>query len=413
MKKPALLAALAATLLLCLLSVPAFSAGFAMYEFSARGNAVGGAVVANPKDASTMATNIAGMTQLDGGHVLAGATIIQPHQDVETPEGDFRGQSPNWVPPHAYYTQQVTDRLWMGLGVFTRYGLSAEFDPEWPGRYNSYFAQIVSSSVVPGIAYKLTDTLSLGLGLEAMYFDFKQQKKVRTAPGDVDGTLHGDSLGVGFNVSAHYHPIQPLRIGLAYRSLVEQRVTGRASFNNPAGLPPIFFQDTDAWGTIRLPDSVQAGVSYDILDNLTVEADVIWTRWSSYRNLTINYDKALMPTNPASTSTMSEKNYKDVFRYCLGVEYGVLPWLDLRAGYVYDESPVRDSYADYLVPANDRQIFSLGTGIKYDNWNFDVSYSYLWIMGRDVDARPEDGVVDSNFKNGDAHMVGFSVGYKF
>lgn len=384
-----------------------------MYEFSASGNAMGGAVVAKPGDASTMATNIAGMTQLEGGRLLGGVTIIQPHQDVETPMGTYKGESPHWTPPHGYYTQQITDRLWMGVGMFTRFGLSAEFDPAWPGRYNSYFAQIVSSSVVPGLAYKLTDTLSLGVGLEAMYFDYTQKKKRATPWGDLDASMNGDSLGFGLNLSAHYHPIDPLRFGISYRSQMKQRLSGRATFNQPAGMPPIFFQDTDVWGTVILPDSIQAGVSYDILDNLSVEADIVWTRWSTYKSMTINYADPLIPGNPASKSTMSEKNYKDVFRYCLGVEYGVLPWLDLRAGYIYDESPVRNEYADYLVPANDRQIFSLGTGVKYGNWNFDVSYSYLWILAREVDSRPADGVVKSRFENGDAHMVGLSVGYKF
>lgn len=384
-----------------------------MYEYSASGNAKAGAVVAKPGDASTLATNIAGMTELEGGQVLAGATFIQPHQDVETPQGSYLGKSSSWIPPHAYYTQQINDRLWMGVGMFTRFGLSAEFDSEWAGRYNSYFAQVISSSIMPSLAYKLTDELSVGVGVEGMYFDYTQKKKRATPWGDMDAKVNGDSVGFGLHLGAQYRPIEPLRIGIAYRSQIKQSLSGRASFKRPAGMPTIMFNDTDASGTIILPDSLQFGVSYDILDNLSVEADVIWTRWSTYESMTIDYGEALIPGNTASLSTTSEKNYRDVFRYCLGVEYGLYPWLDLRAGYVYDESPVRSEYADYLVPANDRQIYSVGAGFKYDNWNFDVSYSYLWILGRDVDARPADGVVESRFENGDAHMVGLSIGYKF
>jgi long-chain fatty acid transport protein len=44
----------------------AFGAGFALYDFSARGNALGGAMVGRADDPSALALNPAGITQIPG-----------------------------------------------------------------------------------------------------------------------------------------------------------------------------------------------------------------------------------------------------------------------------------------------------------------------------------------------------------
>ncbi|HQN19864.1 MAG TPA: outer membrane protein transport protein, partial [Syntrophobacteraceae bacterium] len=90
-----------------------------------------------------------------------------------------------------------------------------------------------------------------------------------------------------------------------------------------------------------------------------------------------------------------------------------LDWLDLRAGFAWDQEASDVQFVDYLVPANDRFLFSFGPGFHYKNWTLDLSYTYLLIVDRnDVPAHPT-GVLPSSFSNGYAHMVGCSLGYKF
>jgi long-chain fatty acid transport protein len=113
------------------------------------------------------------------------------------------------------------------------------------------------------------------------------------------------------------------------------------------------------------------------------------------------------------SETTQAKNWEDVWRFNIGVEYAALDWLDLRLGYVFDQSPVQDETIDYMVPANDRHLFNGGLGFHWDSWVVDVNYTYLMIMDRDIDGRPQDGVYDGEIDNADAHMVGLSVGYKF
>ena len=72
-----------------------------------------------------------------------------------------------------------------------------------------------------------------------------------------------------------------------------------------------------------------------------------------------------------------EKDWDDVWRFQIGLEYKANDWLDLRLGYVFDESPIPDEWADYLIPTNDRQLYSIGCGMHWDTWIVDLSYTYL------------------------------------
>jgi len=146
-------------------------------------------------------------------------------------------------------------------------------------------------------------------------------------------------------------------------------------------------------------------------EKFSVEVGAVYTLWSKYDELKINYGDPVLPS-ATPTQSIQAKNWDDVWRFNIGVEYAALDWLDLRAGYVFDQSPVQDETIDYMVPANDRHLLNGGLGFHWDNWMVDVNYTYLMIMDRDIDGR-DDGVRDGEIDNADAHMVGLSVGYKF
>ncbi len=99
-------------------------------------------------------------------------------------------------------------------------------------------------------------------------------------------------------------------------------------------------------------------------------------------------------------------------RYQVGVEYNLTDALDLRAGYCYDMSPLNDATLDYLVPADNRQLFNLGFGYAIKSWTLDLSYTYLMIDDMHIPARLADGVLESDAKNGEAHMLGVSLSTK-
>jgi len=351
------------------------------------------------------------MTQLEGTHFMAGVTAIAPDIKVEAKGYGTTNENNNiFFPPHFYLTHQINDRYWIGVGEYTRFGLATDFPSDWAGRYNSYYASIVSYSIVPSVAVKLTDKLSFAVGLEAMYFEFQQKKY--TYPqgpiGSTDAHLKGDSVNYGFNLGLHYKPVEWLRLGFTYKSQVEQQLRGRIDFTDNT-----YYNDRDATGSITLPDSFTLGIAVYPTEKLSVEADVVYTRWSTYDALTIKYDGSISKVYPLATQASSKKDWKDVWRFQFGVEYSLNEMVDLRASYIYDQSPIPDEHVDYILPANNRHILGVGTGFKLDKWTIDLSYNYLMYEDRDVDGRASDYVYDGKFKDGNAHLVGVSVGYSF
>ncbi|WP_461210418.1 OmpP1/FadL family transporter [Desulfocurvus sp. DL9XJH121] len=403
-------------------------AGFGIYEWGGRGNAMGGAVVASPKDASTAAFNPAAATDLEGVHLYGGLSAINPKAILDM-EGynDANGKSNVWLIPHAYATAQINDRLWLTGAVFSRYGLGTEFDEEWAGRYNCTEATIESVSFSPNLVYKINDQWSVAAGPEFMYFKFLQRKTVdgnfvtRNDPStynyDIDAKLEGDSMGTGLNLSVYYKPRDWLTAGVVYRSQIKQHIKGNVWFRRQGTLAPMiagaYSKDQEAKGVIILPDNVTVGLAVKPLDKLTVEGDVVWTRWSTYQELRIDYEERLVPGVAGSDHSTTVKNWKDTFRYQLGAEYELLDWMDVRVSYIYDQSPIRDDHDDYMIPAADRQLYSVGLGFHWDSYVIDLGYTYLQSESRDYKAGDATGLVTGKAHDLETHIVGLSLGYSF
>ena len=85
-------------------------------------------------------------------------------------------------------------------------------------------------------------------------------------------------------------------------------------------------------------------------------------------------------------------------------------WLDLRAGYAYDQSPMRQYAMDALIPAHDRHLFNAGFGLHMDEWTVDFAYTYLRAVsmnGHTVDD------ISITYDHADAHMFAISAAYEF
>lgn len=391
-----------------------FGAGFGIYEGSARGNALGTEVTADPASPSVLYNNAAAMTELEGTQVEAGATFIRPSQTVttETPAGanDNYADSKWWIPPNAYATHQLNDKVWLGVGVFSRYGLGVDYEDDWAGRYNCQEATIESLDINPSVAFKVMDNLSLAAGIRAEWFDFELYQAVsadgtHSALTDLQAHLCGDSWGVGYNLGAFFKATDWLSLGLSYDSEVDQEVEGDYDVSSPLAE----VGSGEGGGDITTPGILRLGASAKATEKLTLNAGIVYTMWSSYDELTIDFDPALLGAVP---STTSEKDWDDVLRYQLGAEYALNPSWKLRAGYVFDETPDPDENVDYIVPGNDRHLLSAGVGYQQGDFFCDLAYVYLIIVDRDIDARVAEGVWSGEFSEGDAHMVAASVGYK-
>jgi len=405
--------------MLTLLSLPAaaLAGGFSLYEYGARANAMGGAVIAEGADASTVAYNPAAMTQLKGDQVMVGATVIVPVAQVKAGASPTAATVTNYFfPPHAFYVHQASDKAWFGIGVFSRFGVGTQYSYDWPGRKNVYNADLATYSINPNLAFKLTDDLSFAFGLEMLYSSADLRKKLQDNTGvEHDMRMKVDGIGFGYNIALHYTFNPQWSAGFTYHSTQQHTDKGSASYSAEINNGVVAFQNAPMSISLTLPASYTLGVAYKPTDKWKFEVDAIYTQWQDYEKLTYSYVKkpGAIGTGGGSTGdVISEKNWRNVWRLQLGGEYKITDWLALRAGYVWDQDPGRKGYEDYMLPSSDRQIYSTGFGITDGPLTYDFSVMYL---------RNQDTVWDNNanlagvskISDSRAYMGSFSLGYKF
>jgi long-chain fatty acid transport protein len=377
-------------LVICLLaSVSVVQAGgFALYEWSNRGIAMGTTGYAFGGDASVIATNPALMTQHEGGEALVGFATITPSSDIIRDGVKHKTEDKTHIVPHAYYTQQVQDNVWLGIGMYTRFGLGTKYKEGWAGKANLQYVNLQSVTINPNIAFKFNDNFSLAVGADILKGGIQLEK------GSFSANTNG--YGLGGNIGLHYKYDDQWSAGFTYRTPIKFFTSGSASVGSVIGKLHSEKQTIEA----TLPSSYTLGIGYKPLENWSIEFDTVFTRWE----LT---DKMVYGGFVKSTDYL---DYKNSWRLQLGTEYWAKEWLALRFGYVYDVTPTVNYEASYMLPANDRQLYSTGLGFKFNDIKIDWSFMY-------VTTKERTGLTIGNknveFKNGKTWISGLSVGYEF
>lgn len=179
--KPTTMAALAALGSSTLLH----GAGYQLQERSARGlgRAFSGEA-AITDDASVLASNPAGMLLVPGDTAISvGLSGIFPDVDVDgvfTPIGapggiptSARGVADDAVVPYLFLTHKINDKVSVGFGSFTTYGLATNYPLTFAARSLADKSELKTVNLNPSIAYRFNSQWSVGFGLNALYGDGK------------------------------------------------------------------------------------------------------------------------------------------------------------------------------------------------------------------------------------------------
>lgn len=387
----------------------ASGAGFALVEqgVSGLGNAFAGGA-AGAEDPSTIFFNPAGLTRLEGQQVLAGVHVVSPsvkfhnqgsiHVTGAALTGDNGGDGGKArLVPNLYYSRKVTDRFSVGLGVNSPFGLATEYDRNWVGRYHAVKSDLLSININPSMAYKVTDKLSVGAGFDIQYLkaelssavDFGTIGFLLHVPGLLpqanDGfvKLNGDSWGIGYNLGLLYEFNQSTRVGVAYRSAIEQDLEGTAEFQNvPAALRSSVRNDRIK-ADMTFPDSLSVSLFHQFNPHWAAMGDFTWTDWKHFQDLTVKFNS----DQPASITT---ENWRDGYRYSLGATYTPDKNWTFRAGTAYDRSAVPDKeHRTPRIPDSDRIWAAFGVGYKISNMlGFDIGYAHIFVNDPEIDKTP-------------------------
>jgi long-chain fatty acid transport protein len=403
-----------------------FAGGFELYEFGAASSALAGATVARAWDASTVFYNPAGIAFLEGSNFYGGVTLI-------TAKNKFVGASPLFdetihesedaihTPIGIYYTHQFDNGIAAGIGVTNPFGLGLGWDKnEFPGRGIAFNTDLKSFYVSPVLAGKITDEFSVSAGLDLVLGMVTLERSVymmdsETSPGtevahtEITGT---SDLAIGYTLSMQFRT-EDVGFGLLYRAGVSNKLEeGDAKFtflDSPIrGFAENILMDQNVSAGIEFPGFISIGAYYKLLDNMGIEFDYMWTNWEVFEKIEFKFD------DPNLDATVNE-DYENSSTFRVGVHYDINEELQVRAGYIWDETPQPVHSVSPMLPDNDRNDYSIGLGYKMDNMQFDVGYMLVDFGTRST---LEDGVGQNEYGfNGEyssmAHLFFLGYGISF
>ena len=356
------------------------AAGFALVEQNASGlgNAYAGQA-ASAQDASTIFFNPAGMTRLPDRQVVMAGHLIKPQAEFAGSStigggdgGDAGGLA---IVPNAYIAYRLTPDIHVGVGMNAPFGLKTEYGSTWAGRTQGIKSELKTINLNPSIAWKATDTLSLGAGLNIQY----AQSTLTNLTGAGLLTVEGDDYGWGFNLGALWQLSDATRIGLAYRSEVDQKLEGTAEFSVVTAL------NGPVTASVTLPDSASLSLAHQLTPRLELLADMTWTGWSDFDELRI------VRTN-GTLLGVTQENWSDSYRYAVGANYRLNDRLTLRAGVAYDETPVSDAFRTVRIPDESRTWLAFGAQYRLsDKTALDFGYAHLFVKEAKIN-KTESGV---------------------
>ena len=73
------------------------------------------------------------------------------------------------VLPNFFMTHEVNDSIDVGFGIHAPYGLAADYDDDFVGRYFADKTELTAIAFTPSIAINNGKGLSVGLGMNIMY----------------------------------------------------------------------------------------------------------------------------------------------------------------------------------------------------------------------------------------------------
>jgi len=375
----------------------------------ARALGMGGAFIPVADDATAASWNPGGLVQLEKPEIsIVGDGLWRSEDNTFAlrPEGSHSGDTSatrlNYL--SASYPFTALDH---NMIVSLNYQNLFEFGRDWDFHLNTQAGILQTNDHYNytqdgalhalGLAYaaQITPTLSLGATLN-LWNDFlepnrwQQRYQINST-----GTLGGmpfllsrdkreqyDFSGVNMNLGLLWQFTPKLTLGAVIKTPFDADITHTTTegFNQrfPDAPEANTTQDpftTRTDETLKMPLSYGLGLAYRHSDRLTLAMDIYRTEWSRFT--LVGADG--VERSPLSGRPRSQVDgIKDTLWVRAGGEYLFITdeyVIPLRAGLFYDPAPTEGGTDDFYG-------FSLGSGIGWRNFIFDLAYQYR--IGRDV-----------------------------
>jgi long-chain fatty acid transport protein len=343
----------------------------------------GAGYAARAQDAATAFTNPAGMTRIKGNDFVLGAQLLygdvkfSPNANTTT-TGNDGGNPVGWFPGgSAFYVYSLSDDVKFGIGTAGNFGLAADWGDGWVGRYYTQKATMLGMTILPSVAFRATDKLSLSVGLNAMYGYLNATTMINNVlpVGIGDGQLkYKDEVwGFGGTLGLMYEPSPQTRFGATYTSQIKLDFKANPQFSNlgtiGTALQTAGLRSGQLQINVTVPQAVMTSSYHELDARWAILGNLGWTEWSKFGDVNL----AVTTNPPASLNTQSK--FKDTWHAALGAQYKYSdPWL-LSGGVAYDSSMVDDVNRSIGLPVGSTWAFALGARYKVRT-GFDVNFAY-------------------------------------
>lgn len=385
---------LPAATLLALCCQHANAGGIILYEIGTDNVGLANAgAAARAQGPSTIASNPAGLSYLSGTQITGGLQVLYGNlkfdRDANTNgTGSGSGNALDPIPGGSFFISHELDEHWsVGFGSYGDFGLAANYDNDWSGRYFAQNASLAGLSLVPSVAYRFNDQWSVGVGVKAMYGMLQTQTAIDRSPFGVTDRSDGQfkyedtTWGYGANLGGIYAPQPGTRIGLAYTSKVDLDFEDRLNVHGTGpGLDRLNGLNTKL--DMQVPQTATLSLFQQLDSQWALLASVNWQDWSQFGDVAVQVDTTAL----GSQSTTVNAHYKDTWQLALGAQYQASrEWL-WNVGVAYDSSAVSDANRTLNAPMGES--WRLGTGATYalnKDTDVNVSWALVWLGDMPVD----------------------------
>lgn len=404
---------------------PAFAGGLGLYEVGSPdlGTASAGRAALGT-DASTAWGNPAAMTRLEGSQVLVGlqpiiATVEFDAGSRSSVAGSDGGNAGGVIPSGGLYgVYSILPDLKVGASVNSYIGGNLDYGNDWVGRYYTTKAEILTFNFNPVFAWRVLPWLSFGGGFSVQWAQLTSRAAVNN-PLDrrPDGSLkyEDDSVGFGGNLGFLFEIDERTRIGVTYRSEVDQSFDDVPKF---AGLGPLLQAALQRSGILgsslgistSIPQEVMLSGYRQVTDDFALMANFGWQNWSHFGN----YSVSLASVPPRALSV--ESGFQDTFHGALGAHYRLNEPTLLQVGFAYDSSAVDEANRGPALPV-DRQL-RVAAGVQYDlteHYRLGLAYEYVNLGSAPIDTTrgPLAGTLQGKYDTNMLNVVGLTIAYRF
>lgn len=376
---------MAAVVLACLLAGPLAAQGTIISAGGPVNRGMGGAAVAAPIDSiGAIYWNPASISGMEHSETAFALDLLFVNHTVASSVGAFSGATEADagafpIPNIGWVHRSDHEALTFGLGVnaIAGFGTNLPADPSNPilAPAPNGLGQIASNALflqlAPVVSVALQDNFSVAAGPTITTGRVTLEPFVLNGA-NADGSYsNGDGTryhwGGGFQVGTYYIHDQEWRFG--------------ASFKSPSWMEQFEFNGEDETGAPRkltadidLPMIVSVGTSYAGIEDCLFALDV---RYFDYANTDGFGDPAVFGADGA----LGGLDYSSIVAVALGAQREVTDLLTLRAGYTYNQNPVKNSEAFYNVasPLIYEHMVSGGASLNFsESLAANLAYSYMF-----------------------------------